>query len=82
MALLCVTHLLPMGVLSSTLSYSNPTQVMKRSRAFRRPYPAKASTPRNNSNRIAITIRHPLRHFLAQAALSLRYNADVGVTLG
>ena len=34
--------------------YSNPTQVVKRSRAFRRPYPAKASTPRNNSNRIAI----------------------------
>ena len=27
---------------------------MERSRAFRRPYPAKASTPRNNSNRIAI----------------------------
>ena len=28
---------------------------MKRSRAFRRPYPAKASTPRNNPNRIAIS---------------------------
>ena len=35
-------------------TYSNPTQVVERSRAFRRPYPAKASTPRNNSNRIAI----------------------------
>ena len=38
-------------------TYSNPTQVVKRSRAFRRPYPAKASTPRNNPNRIAIAHR-------------------------
>ena len=37
------------------MPYSNPTQVMKRSRAFRRPYPAEALTPRNNSNRIAIS---------------------------
>ena len=36
------------------LCYSNPTQVVERSRAFRRPYPAKASTPRNNPNRLAI----------------------------
>ena len=35
-------------------TYSNPTQVVERSRAFRRPYPAKASTPRDNLNRIAI----------------------------
>ena len=43
-------------------TYSNPTQVVERSRAFRRPYPAKASTPRNNSNRIAICqVQNPLR---------------------
>ena len=46
---------MPMGV------YSNPTQVMKRSRAFRRPYPAKASTPRNNPNRIAIAIKQVVK---------------------
>ncbi len=34
--------------------YSNPKLVMKRSRAFRRPYPAKALTPHNNPKRIAI----------------------------
>ena len=38
-----------------TDSYSNPTQVVKRSRAFRRPYPAEALTPRNTPNRIAIS---------------------------
>ena len=36
--------------------YNNPTQVVKRSRAFRRSYQAKASTPRNNPNRIAIVL--------------------------
>ena len=35
-------------------SYSKPIQVVKRSRAFRRFYSAKASTPRDNLNRIAI----------------------------
>ena len=35
--------------------YSNPKLVMKRSRAFRRPYPAKALTPHNNPKRIAIS---------------------------
>ncbi len=34
--------------------YSNPIRVVKRSRAFRRPYPAKALTPHNNPKRIAI----------------------------
>ena len=37
--------------------YSNPTQGVERSRAFRRPYPAKASTPRNNPDRTAIAIQ-------------------------
>ena len=43
---------------------------MKRSRAFRRPYPAKASTPRNNSNRIAIA------SFEGEAASLLEHAAD------
>ena len=38
----------------AAVAYSNPKLVMKRSRAFRRPYPAKALTPRNNPKRIAI----------------------------
>ena len=35
---------------------NNPKLVMKRSRAFRRPYPAKALTPHNNPKRIAIMV--------------------------
>jgi len=42
------------GIESILHEYSNPKLVMKRSRAFRRPYPAKALTPRNNPKRMAI----------------------------
>ena len=49
-------------VFVANTKYSNPTQVMKRSRAFRRPYPAEALTPRNTPNRIAISEERAIYH--------------------